>query len=78
MTEEKKLFLTQVFTIFFSRTSGKKIPIHYDLKRPEGDQARSAHFGKARRLLGWKPRVSLLEGLTRLYEWIRQEKRVRD
>jgi len=60
------------------KISGKKIQIRYDLKRPEGDQARSAHFGKARRLLGWKPRVSLLEGLTRLYGWIRREKRVRD
>jgi GDP-D-mannose 3',5'-epimerase len=59
------------------KISGKKIQIRYDLKRPEGDQARSAHFGKARRLLGWKPRVSLLEGLTRLYGWIRQEKKVR-
>lgn len=56
---------------------GKKIAIRYDLKRPEGDQARCAHFGKARRLLGWKPRVSLLSGLTRLYGWIRQQKRVR-
>lgn len=59
------------------KISGKKIPIHYDLSRPEGDQARCAHFGKARRLLGWKPEVSLLDGLTRLYGWIRQQKRVR-
>lgn len=33
-----------------------------------------ADVSKARRLLGWEPRVSLLEGMTRLVEWYKAER----
>lgn len=56
------------------KISGKKIPIHFDLTRPEGDRARCAHFEKARRILGWAPQVSLVQGLTQLYRWIQQQR----
>ena len=52
------------------RISGKKIKIEYDKTKPEGDQARSADFRKARRCLGWAPRVNLTAGLRDLYRWI--------
>lgn len=52
------------------RISGKKIKICYDLGKPEGDQARQANFSKARKLLGWRPRVNLQEGLKGVYQWI--------
>jgi GDP-D-mannose 3',5'-epimerase len=50
--------------------SGKEIEIQYDLTAPEGDRGRCADFGKARSTLGWSPRVSLADGLGRLYEWM--------
>ena len=52
------------------RISGKKIKIEYDKMKPEGDRARSADFRKARRFLGWAPRVNLTAGLRDLYRWI--------
>lgn len=52
------------------RISGKKIPIRYDLSRPEGDQSRCADFRKARRVLGWSPRVRLEDGLRDLLGWV--------
>ena len=50
--------------------SGKAIDVTYDLEKPEGDKARSADYSKANRVLGWEPTVSLVDGLTEMYEWI--------
>lgn len=50
--------------------SGKSIEIRYDPTRPEGDKSRAADYSKAREILGWKPRISLAEGIERLYRWI--------
>ena len=53
--------------------SGKKIPIKFDTTKPEGDKGRCADYGKAKRLLGWEPRIDLKKGLTQLYEWVQKE-----
>ncbi|NUN00444.1 MAG: NAD-dependent epimerase/dehydratase family protein [Bryobacteraceae bacterium] len=55
--------------------SGKDIPIVYDTSRPEGDRGRCANYSKARRLLGWEPRVTLRDGLTSLYKWVEEKVR---
>lgn len=52
--------------------SGKPIEIHYDTTKPEGDRGRCANFAKARRVLGWEPRVTLRDGLAELYRWVEQ------
>ena len=56
------------------KVSGKDITPRYDTSKPEGDKARSADFSKARRILGWEPKVKLEDGLRRQYEWM--EKRI--
>ena len=53
--------------------SRKNIEIIFDTTKPEGDKARAADFEKARTLLGWKPLVSLREGLQKTYDWIGQQ-----
>jgi GDP-D-mannose 3',5'-epimerase len=50
--------------------SGKQITIQYDRSKPEGDKSRCADFGKAKKVLGWEPKVKLKDGLTRLYNWV--------
>ncbi len=50
--------------------SGKSIEIRFDPTRPVGDRGRRADYSKARRLLGWEPRVGLREGIERLYRWM--------
>jgi GDP-D-mannose 3',5'-epimerase len=50
--------------------SGKSIEIKYDPTKPEGDKSRAADYSKAHQILGWEPRVSLSDGLKRLYRWI--------
>lgn len=55
------------------RISGKKIQIQYDVGKPEGDRGRRANFSKARKILGWQPRVDLQEGLKKVYDWVSRE-----
>lgn len=50
--------------------SGKDIKIQYDTSKPEGDKGRCANYDKAKNILGWKPRISLEIGLSKLYKWI--------
>lgn len=52
------------------QVSGKQISIQYDKGKPEGDKGRCADYSKARRILGWTPKISLRSGITSLYEWI--------
>lgn len=49
------------------KISGNPIRIRYDLTKPEGDRGRCADYSKTRKILGWEPRVTLSEELTRLF-----------
>jgi nucleoside-diphosphate-sugar epimerase len=55
------------------KISGKNIQIKYDITKPEGDKARSADYSKANEIMGWEPKVSLKEGLTQQYQWIKKQ-----
>jgi nucleoside-diphosphate-sugar epimerase len=53
--------------------SGKEIEIQYDTSKPEGNKARSADYSKAKSLLGWNPKVKLIDGLRMQYGWIQKQ-----
>ena len=53
--------------------SGKEINPFYDTSKPEGDKARSADYSKAKAVLGWEPKTSLLDGLMSQYDWIKKQ-----
>lgn len=55
------------------KISGKKITKKYDPSAPQGVRGRNADITLARKVLGWEPKVSLEEGLTRTYRWIEQQ-----
>ncbi len=58
--------------------SGKDIDIAFDTSKPEGDKGRCADYSKARRVLGWEPRVSLRDGLAETYRWVEARLMTRD
>ena len=53
--------------------SGKEIDVFYDTTKPEGDKARSADYSKAKRILGWEPKVELKKGLSLQYDWVKNQ-----
>ena len=53
-----------------ARVSAKPISIQYDTSKPEGDKGRCADYSKAKRILGWQPKVTISDGITSLYKWI--------
>ena len=52
--------------------SGKNIKKKYDLTKPVGDLGRAADCSLAEKVLGWKPKIGLDEGLRMTYEWAEQ------
>jgi nucleoside-diphosphate-sugar epimerase len=52
------------------KVSGKRITKTYDLSAPQGVRGRNADITLARRVLGWEPKVSLEEGVSRTYKWV--------
>jgi UDP-glucose 4-epimerase len=49
--------------------AGTKVPIEFAPKRPGEAQESFVDIGKAGRLLGWTPRVTLREGLAQSFRW---------
>ena len=49
--------------------AGTRVPLEFAPKRPGEAQESFVDIGKAERLLGWKPRVTLREGLAQSYRW---------
>ena len=56
-----------------ARAAGKRVIKRYDPTKPQGVRGRNSDNAKLRRVLGWEPQVSLEEGLTRTYRWIREQ-----
>jgi GDP-D-mannose 3',5'-epimerase len=52
------------------KASGKKIGKTYNPSGPEGVRGRNADLTLVKKVLGWKPEISLEEGLARTYRWI--------
>ncbi len=58
----------------FEEVIGQRAQVIYGPPNPADMLTNWADVSKARRLLGWEPRVSLREGIERLVEWYRQER----
>jgi len=52
------------------RVSGKEVTKKHDETKPQGVRGRNADLALITKLTGWKPEVSLEEGLERTYRWI--------
>jgi len=56
-----------------AKISGKKIKKRHDLSKPQGVRGRNADISLAKKVLGWEPKVTLEDGLARIYQWICEE-----
>lgn len=53
-----------------AKASAKKLEIRYEPARPYDQSRRAAKVDKIKKTLGWKPDVSLQEGIGRTWEWM--------
>jgi GDP-D-mannose 3',5'-epimerase len=60
------------------KISGKVIRKKNDVSAPQGVRGRNANISLAKKVLGWQPKVTLEEGLTRTYKWIETQCRKTD
>lgn len=56
------------------KISGKDIKIKYDKSKPVGPLSRTAMIDRAKKELGWEPKVNLSDGLKQTYDWVKQWK----
>ena len=54
------------------KATGITVPVSYAPARPGELQRSSLQVGKAAKVLGWKPEVTLQDGLKKTYDWIAQ------
>ncbi|NOZ06395.1 MAG: NAD-dependent epimerase/dehydratase family protein [Chloroflexi bacterium] len=62
------------FGPLLERLMGRRIPVSYDDWRPGDQRVYVSDIRKSARELGWRPRVSVEEGVRRLYEWVVENK----
>jgi nucleoside-diphosphate-sugar epimerase len=53
--------------------AGRKLIRKYDPTAPKGVRGRNSENTLIRQYLGWEPSISLKEGLTSTYAWIREQ-----
>ncbi|HET9589213.1 MAG TPA: GDP-mannose 4,6-dehydratase, partial [Anaerolineales bacterium] len=62
------------FGPILERLLGRKVEVAHADWRPGDQRVFYADFGKAKRELGWEPKIDLEEGLEMLFEWVKQNK----
>ena len=58
-----------------SSVAGKRLKKRHDLSKPQGVRGRNSDNTLLNRVLGWKPAITLEQGLTTTYRWIEEELR---
>jgi CDP-paratose 2-epimerase len=62
------------FGPILERLLGKKIEVARAGSRPGDQRAFYADFRKAKKELGWEPKIDLEEGMELLFEWVKENK----
>ncbi len=65
-----QLSVWREFAPLLERLTERSIPVAYGPWRPGDQRIYVSDIRKAKRLLGWEPRVGVEEGIRRLYEWV--------
>lgn len=69
LASEELLTIDEMVNIVCEIAGKNLIKIH-QLDKPQGVRGRLISIEKAKKLLGWQPKVSLREGLEKTYKWI--------
>jgi UDP-glucose 4-epimerase len=75
---DDRITLNQAAEIVFDLVGWKPKMISHDLSKPQGVASRAADLTKARKVLGWTPKVSYRDGFERTVKWYLETKKKRD
>jgi len=75
---DDRITINQAAELVFDITGWRPKRIKHDLSKPQGVASRAADLTRARRLLGWEPRVSYMEGFKKTVEWYFANKNEKD
>lgn len=64
-----RITINQATELVFSIVGWRPSRVVHDLSKPQGVASRAADLTRARRVLGWEPKVSYAEGFKRTIEW---------
>jgi UDP-glucose 4-epimerase len=64
-----RITINQAAELVFSIVGWRPRRVQYDLSKPQGVASRAADLTRARRVLGWEPKVSYVEGFKKTIEW---------
>ena len=64
-----RLTINETIELLFELVNWKPKEISRDLSKPQGVASRAADLTKARRLMGWSPKVSYKEGFSKTIDW---------
>jgi len=67
---ENTLAIWTEFGSLLEELAGQPVPVNYGPWRPGDQRVFVANIRRAEELLGWRPRISPREGITRLYRWV--------
>jgi CDP-paratose 2-epimerase len=73
--QNNKMSLLELIEML-SNTTGMKSSISFDKWRPSDQKVYISDVSKAAYELGWKPEVSPKDGVTKLAEWIKENKEI--
>ncbi|MEM2904497.1 MAG: NAD-dependent epimerase/dehydratase family protein [Candidatus Bathyarchaeia archaeon] len=66
---DDRVTINQAAEVVFNIVGWRPKEIKYDLSKPQGVASRAADLTRARKVLGWAPKVSYEEGFKRTVEW---------
>jgi len=66
---DDRITINQAAELIFDIVGWRPKSIKYDLSKPVGVASRAADLTRARKLLGWQPRISYREGFKKTIEW---------
>ena len=72
---KKTLSLLELLDIL-EETTGKRSSISFAEWRPSDQKVYISNISKAKRKLGWEPKIAPKEGVTKLVEWIKENKKI--
>ena len=72
---EDRITLDDCAELVFDIIRWRPKRIDHDLSKPQGVASRAASLARARKLLGWEPKVGYKEGFTRTIEWYLAKKK---